>query len=126
MSMIPTRRSGLPKSRNVLSAAGNDGLRFSHLPNSVSTMPFARKGSGLLSKYSAGASWKAQAFLREFRQLFLCSSLRFEKRCDPICVGSTVWRMPVNGEMVVAKDRSGEPIGAAVWVACREEWSLWG
>ena len=79
-------------SRNALSGAGSDCLRFSHLQSIIRTGIGREKfGAGI------GAFWKRifgdpSAFQPETWQLFLQSNLiALGRKCRPVCVGMT-WR----------------------------------
>ena len=87
-------------SRNALSGAGSDGLRFSHLQSIIRT-GFGRE------KIGAGieAFWRRiiddpNAFPPEFMQLFLQSNLTaLGEKCRPLCVGMTQRRLIAAGTM---------------------------
>ena len=88
------------KSRNALSGAGSDGLRFSHLQSIIRT-GFGRE------KIGAGieAFWRRiidylNAFPPEFWQLFLQSNLTaLGEKCRPVCMGMTWRRLTAAGTM---------------------------
>ena len=85
-------------SRNALSAAGNDGLRASHLQQLVKTITGKAGFSTAL-----GTFWKRlfddpEAYPLEFWELFLQSILTaLGEKCRPICVGSTLRRVLAAG-----------------------------
>ena len=87
-------------SRNALTGAGSDGLRFSHLQSIIKT-DFGREKLGAGMK----AFWRQiiddpTALPPEFWQLFLQSNLTaLGKKCCPVCVGLTWRRLLAAGTM---------------------------
>ena len=87
-------------SRNALSGAGSDSLRFSHLQSII------RTGFGR-GKFGAGieAFWRRiiddpNAFPPEFWQLFLQYTLTaLGEKCRPVCVGMAYRRLIAAGTM---------------------------
>lgn len=87
-------------SRNALSGAGSDGLRFSHLQSIIRT-GFGRENFGT----GIEAFWRRivddpDAFPSEFWELFLQSNLTaLGEKCRPVCVGMTWRRLLAAGTM---------------------------
>ena len=87
-------------SRNALSGAGSNGLRYLHLQSII------RTGVGR-EKFSTGieAFWRRiiddpSAFPPELWQLFLRSNLTvLGEKCRPVCVGMTWRRLLAAGTM---------------------------
>ena len=105
-------------SRNALSGAGSDGLRFSHLQSIIRT-GFGRE------KIGAGieAFWRRviddpNALPSEFWQLFLQSNLiALGEKYRPVCVGMA-WRRVLGGRdhaSVAITAGGGQPRSETVW-----------
>ena len=87
-------------SRNALSGAGSDGLRFSHLQSIIRTQ-FGQDhfGAGIEAFWRRMVD-EPDAFPPEFWELFLQSNLTaLGEKCCPVCVGMTWRRLIAAGNM---------------------------
>ena len=87
-------------SRNALSGAGSDGVRFSHLHSIIRTV-FGRENFGAdIEAFGRRIIDDSNAFPPEFWQIFLQSNLTaLGEKCCPVCMGMTWSRLIAAGTM---------------------------
>ena len=94
------------RGRSALSAAGNDGLRFSHLQRVVGTEVGKNEFPAAIHGLWRRIMEDSDAVPSEFWALFLQANLTaLGPKCRPICVGSTMRRMLSAGAARQYRDR---------------------